>query len=140
MQTVQSIVTLGGFLAFLLYFVTGVLMLVAFAKFYTMLTPYNEFAEIRDRNRIGPAITLAGALLGFTFPLCSIGSHSNYIGFLVWGIIAGLVQIGTFLSFYYLAEKKVWDDMMEDRNLAAAILYGGFSVAIGLLNAFSLVP
>lgn len=135
----QNLFNFSAFGLFLLYLFTSIAMVLAFVKTYTAITPYDEIEEIKN-GRVGPAVTLSCAMLGFAFPLCVISSHSNYVAFLLWGALAGVVQLGIFYGFYQLAQKRVWDDMMEDRNMAACIFYGALSLAIGLLNAFSLVP
>jgi putative membrane protein len=82
----------NGLLLFGVYLSAGVAMLVAFTWLYLRITPYDEAAEISKVN-MAPAIALAGAMVGFTFPLLAASyTHSNFIGFLAWGVLSRLVS------------------------------------------------
>jgi putative membrane protein len=138
----KSILTLQAIYAFLLYFVTGLGLTALFTCAYVAITPFNEFEQIRE-GKVGPAYTLSGAMLGFTFPLLSASYHGiSFTEFLVWGIITGIVQVATFWAFYLVFSRDgvTWARMMDDRNAGAAIFYGALSIVIGLFNAFSLIP
>jgi uncharacterized protein DUF350 len=75
----------NGLLLFAIYFATGVAMLGAFTWLCLRVTPYDEATEI-SKGHLAPAVALAGAMLGFTFPLLVASyTHSNFLGFLAWG-------------------------------------------------------
>ena len=62
--------SLAGLPAFLVYFCTGLIAIVAYLLVYTRITPHNEFQLIRD-NEPAAAIALGLSLLGFVAPLVS---------------------------------------------------------------------
>jgi putative membrane protein len=91
-----------GLLLFGVYLSTSVAMLITFTWLYLRITPYDEAAELSKGN-MAPAIALAGAMLGFTFPLLVASyTHSNIIGFLAWGMLSCVVQLLAFLVMYWL--------------------------------------
>lgn len=67
--------SLAGLPAFLVYFCTGLIAVVAYLLVYTRITPHNEFALIRD-NDPAAAIALGLNLLGFVLPVVSAIAHS----------------------------------------------------------------
>ena len=59
--------SLAGLPAFLAYFCTGLIAIVAYLFVYTRITPHNEFQLIRD-NDPAAAIALGLSLTGFALP------------------------------------------------------------------------
>ena len=125
----------SGLLLFAIYFATGAAMLAAFTWLYLRVTPYDEAAEI-SKGHLAPAIALAGAMLGFTFPLLVASyTHSNFLGFLAWGVLASLVQLLAFWVMYWLLPRVI-----ESNNVAGATCFAAASVCVGLINAASFIP
>jgi putative membrane protein len=88
--------SLAGLPAFLVYFCTALVAVVAFLFVYTRVTPHDEFQLIRD-NDPAAAIALGLRLLGFVLPLVSAIAHSaNVVDCLIWSAIALVVQIGVY--------------------------------------------
>jgi uncharacterized protein DUF350 len=67
--------SLAGLPAFLVYFCTALVAVVAYLFVYTRVTPHDEFQLIRD-NDPAAAIALGLSLLGFVLPLVSAIAHS----------------------------------------------------------------
>ena len=85
--------SLAGLPAFLVYFCTAIVAVVAYLLVYTRVTPHDEFQLIRD-NEPAAAIALGLSLLGFVLPVVSAIVHSANVGdCLVWSVIALIVQI-----------------------------------------------
>jgi putative membrane protein len=125
----------NGLALFAIYFATGVAMLGAFTWLYLRVTPYDEATEI-SKGHLAPAIALAGAMLGFTFPLLAASyTHSNFLGFLAWGVLACLVQLLAFWVLYCLLPRVI-----ETNNVAGATCFAASSVCVGLINAASFIP
>lgn len=123
---------LNGFIPFLTYLATATFLLVAFITIYVRFTPYREFDLIKQGNAAA-GITLAGAILGFTFPMVSsIYYTQNLAEMLVWAFLTGLVQLGVFVAIRGYAK------MIEEGKVAPAIFVASLSIAIGLLNAVSI--
>ena len=103
---------------FLLYTFSSLILLGIFGKIYQWLTPYHEHEQIKA-GKLAPAIALGGALVGFTIPLLSVSYHGvNYIDFLIWAGIAGLLQIILFKALYWVIPMQI-----EEDNKAIAFIY-----------------
>jgi putative membrane protein len=133
MESVTLMESLAGLGSFLGYFSAAVLLLVLFTLVYGRVTPYPEFQLIRE-GKVAPAISFTGALLGFVAPLASVISHSiGLLDMILWAVVALVIQISVFLVLKALfadLSRKIAQDCR-----AAAILLGGVSLAIGILNA-----
>ena len=113
--------SLAGLPAFLLYFCTAIIAVVAYLLVYTRVTPHNEFQLIRD-NDPAAAITLGLSLVGFSLPVVSAIAHSaNVVDCLIWSLIALAVQI----AVYFLVKIPV-------PNLSTRIAQGELASAIWL--------
>src|SRR6476661_6076597 len=129
--------SLAGLPAFLVYFCTAIIAVVAYLLVYTRITPHNEFQLIRD-NDPAAAIALGLSLLGFVLPVVSAIAHSaNVVDCLVWSLIALIVQV----VVYYLVKIPVPDlsQRIAEGQLAPAIWLGLASLAAGALNAACMI-
>ncbi len=130
--------SLAGLLPFVIYFVPALVLVVCFGVVYSRLTPHNEFGLIKGGNS-SAAIAFGGSLIGFVLPLCTAIVHAvSLLDFLIWGLIALIVQLLTFSAvrlFVPGLSKRIVDD-----QTAAAIFVALTSVAIGLVNAACMTP
>ena len=128
--------SLAGLPAFLVYFATGLALLVVFSVVYGWITPYREHVLIREGN-VAASISLAGALLGFVLPLASAIAHSvNLLDMLVWALIALVAQV-----IVYAVVGRIlphFAQAIEAGKTAPATLLAALAVAVGLLNAAAL--
>jgi putative membrane protein len=123
---------LDSILAFFSYLGTSVALLLAFVYVYARVMPYKEFALIAHDNNAA-AITLAGAVIGFTIPLvAAIYFTQSLVEMVVWAAITCLVQLGVFVVLRKQAKR------IEEGHVSSAIMVATFSIAIGLLNAASI--
>ena len=119
-------------IAFMSYFVASLVLLLAFVAIYVRFTPYRDFELIAHDNS-AVSVTLAGAVLGFTFPLvAAIYYTQSLLEMLVWAAITCAVQLAIFLVLRRQARR------IEEGHMSSAIMVATFSVAIGLLNAASI--
>ncbi len=121
---------------FLIYFLLALALLALFSWIYAKVTPYRELELIRSGN-IAAAITLGGAMIGFTLPLASVVANSvNLIDMLMFAGLAGVVQIVVFV----LARKLLpgLSDSIEDNNIGKATLTAAMAICVGILNAAAL--
>jgi putative membrane protein len=128
--------SLAGLPAFLVYFCTAIIAVVAYLFVYTRVTAHNEFDLIRA-NEPAAAIALGLSLLGFALPVASAVAHaSDVLDCIIWSVIALCVQV----IVYFVARIPVPD--MSKRiaagELAPAIWLGLASVTAGLLSAASM--
>ena len=110
-------------------------MLGLFTSLYIWITPYDEGQDIRA-GRLAPAVALAGAMLGFTFPLL-IASYvrSGFVDFLAWAAVSCLVQLLVFRVLHALLPRVI-----ETNNVAGATCFAAASICAGLINAASFIP
>jgi putative membrane protein len=128
-------ITLEALVNFLLYTFSSLLLLAVFGKIYQWLTPYHEHDSIKQ-GKLAPAIALGGALIGFTLPLLSVSYHGvNYLDFLIWAVIVGVLQIVLFKALYWVIPMQI-----EEDNRAIALIYAVLAFCVGLISAFSLIP
>ncbi|MCB4810298.1 DUF350 domain-containing protein [Methylovorus menthalis] len=118
--------------AFLSYLGVAILLLGAFMAIYVQITPYKEFKLIAQGNAAA-AISLSGAVLGFTFPLlASIYYTQSLLEMTIWAGITCIVQLLVFTVMRH------WAKHIEDGVLAPAIILAALSMSVGLLNAVSI--
>ncbi|KAA5926475.1 DUF350 domain-containing protein [Achromobacter xylosoxidans] len=118
---------------YLIYIVSALVMLGIFTAVYTTVTRYKEFELIREGN-IAAVLSYGGALVGFSFTLCSsIAVHASFVMFLVWGVAAMVVQ----LVVYAVVSRAIHSlhEAIEENNIAMGGLIGSISLAAGVVNA-----
>lgn len=118
---------------YLIYIVSALVMLGIFTAVYTTVTRYKEFELIREGN-IAAVLSYGGALVGFSFTLCSsIAVHASFVMFLVWGVAAMVVQ----LVVYAVVSRAIQGlhEAIEENNIAMGGLIGSISLAAGVVNA-----
>ncbi len=129
--------SLAGLPAFLVYFCTAIVVVVAYLFVYTRVTQHHEFELIRQ-NVPGAAVSLGLSLLGFTLPVVSAMTHAaNVVDCLIWSAIALAVQIGV----YFMVRVPVpnLSARIAQGELAPAIWLGLASLSAGALNAASMI-
>ena len=83
----------AGIGAHFLYFVVAIGGIMLFVAIYTAITPYREITMIRHGNTAA-AISLGGALVGFTFPLAQAVAQSGSLAdMLIWSTVGLVAQL-----------------------------------------------
>jgi len=124
----------SGAIAFLMAFAAAGLFTLAFKGLYKLTTPYNEGVLLRNGN-VAAAIALWGAVFGYVLPLASALSHTvSLIEFAAWAMLAGVIQIVTFVIVRHLAFRDV-KARIEAGDISTAIYLAGASITVGLINA-----
>ena len=125
--------SLSGLPSFILYMAVAIGLFLAFMKIYTMVTPHHEHALIRANNAAA-SISYGGAMIGFVLPIASAVQNSvSLLDVLVWGVVAGVLQILCFLVFRLFHRDIV--TRIEQGQTAAAMHLAAASLSVGLLNA-----
>ncbi|MGL5763637.1 MAG: DUF350 domain-containing protein, partial [Plesiomonas shigelloides] len=57
----MTVALLAGLGSFALYFFTALIMLMVFKWAYVRVTPYDEWALVKEQKNVAAAVTLAGA-------------------------------------------------------------------------------
>lgn len=126
-------VSAAGIPAFLMYFVTSLVLLAAFVAIYVAITPYKEFALIRSGN-VAAAASLSGSTLGFAIPLAkAVAQSANLADMAIWAGVALVVQLLVFFAVTRIIP-HIGRDIPEG-HLAQGIFLGALSLATGILNA-----
>ena len=127
-----------GLPAFLGYFAIAVVLLLLFGFIYTRLTAHDEFELIRH-GKSAAAIALGGSLLAFALPLCSAIVHSlSLVDFVIWGVIAMVIQIGTFFVVRVFLTNL--SQRISDNELSAGLFVALTSLSVGAINAACMTP
>ena len=128
-----------SFLFFLFFFLTAVAIVVLFLYLYAKVTPYDDYKLIFEENNLAASVGFGGAVLGLCTPLYSaLVSSVSYFDFLIWALVAMLVQ----LAFVYAVTKRKgkfsFEKQIQDGVLSVGVLMAFLSISIGLLNAGSM--
>lgn len=127
----------GGAIRFLMAFGMAGIVLILFKYLYQLATPYNEGKLIREGS-LCAAITLGGATIGFALPVAMALSQAvSPLEFIAWAVLAGIIQIVTFLIVRTLVVKDL-AARIERGETSVAIYLAAISIAVGLLNAASM--
>lgn len=131
MEIIQH--SIAGLPAFLIYLAAGFALVALFVLIYIWITPYREFALIREGN-VAAAVSLSGTTLGFVIPLShAIAQSANLADMALWGLIALVVQLLVFFAVTHIIPGLARD--IPAGKLAPGILLGALSLATGILNA-----
>ncbi|WP_372831205.1 DUF350 domain-containing protein [Pontibacterium sp.] len=125
-----------GLTNFAIYFGLSLVALLLFKFLYTLVTPYDEWALVKNQNSAA-ACALSGAVIGFSIALGSAATNSvSIVDFAVWAIVALIAQIVAF--FVVRMFMPMISQRIQDNEIPAGIVLGAVSIAIGILNAASL--
>lgn len=126
--------TLGaGLPVLLLHFATTLGLLALGVACYMAITPFHEPRLIAEGNSAG-GVVLAGSIVALAIPLAStLVTSTLVLDIVLWGGIALLLQLLTFAVMTLVV--RGLRTMIEDGNVAAALVLAGAQVAVALLNA-----
>lgn len=124
---------LGYVANYVIYLMSGVLLLGVFFIVYTRTTPIDELAQVQAGNPAA-ALSLGGALIGFSLTVASgILHNSAILPFLAWSAGAMLVQLGVYAVFARLLPGA--KQQIEAGNIAMGGLLGTIALVVGVINA-----
>lgn len=125
--------SIAGLPFFALYFAATLVLLALFLLVYVRITPYSEFALIRDGN-IAAAASISGAMLGFVVPLANaVVQSANVADMVMWGFIAMVVQLLVYWSVTHIIPDLPRG--IPEGKVSQGIFLGALSLATGILNA-----
>jgi putative membrane protein len=120
---------------FALYFISALVLMLVFKLVYTLVTPHDEWALIKDAQNTAAAIAFGGAVLGFAIAVGGAASNSvAYLDFVVWAAVALIAQLLAFVFLKFTFMPKI-SERIENGEVSAGIMLGLVSVAVGVLNA-----
>lgn len=133
MDTTMTGDALTGVVAHLLYFGIACVAIVVFVAIYVTVTPHPEFRLIRQGNTAA-AISLGGAIVGYTIPLAKAVSQSVSISdMLLWSGVALVAQLAAY-GVTRLVLPQISAHVDEGKT-ASGVFLAAIAVAIGMLNA-----
>lgn len=112
------------------------LMLLAAVTLYVLLTPWKEFALVRDNNT-SAGIALSGAVVGLSIPIAAaLATSMSLYDVLIWGVVALLLQ----LIVYRVVDLLLGDipKRIQDDEIGAAVLLVGAKLATAFILAAGL--
>ena len=125
--------SLQGLGSFLAYFGAAVLAEAVFLALYMRVTPHDE-AKLIGAGNAAAAISLGGAMLGFTLPVASAVANSiSILDMAVWTVVALAIQLAVFL-LASLAMRGL-SRRIEAGDTAGGITLPAAALSIGILNA-----
>lgn len=128
----QSLLGLGNFAV---YFASALFLLLIFKFLYTLITPHDEWKLVKEDKSSAAAIGLIGAVIGFSIALGGAASNSvSLIDFWIWAAVGLIAQVVAFAIVRFVFVPKIVQ-RINDNEVSAGIVLGGFSVAVGILNA-----
>ena len=123
--------------AFASFFVTAIILMLAFLAIYLKITPYNELALIRAGNEAA-AVSLGGAVIGFALPISvSVAVSHNLYAMIGWGVVASVVQLLAFIAAR-LALPRL-NESIPQGKMASGIFLASLAIGVGILNAGCIV-
>ena len=133
MMHMDMMTSLAGIGAFFAYFAAALGAEAIFLALYMAVTRHDEAALIRAGN-VAAAVSLAGAVVGFTLPLASaMANAASLLDMIVWALVALVVQLAVYLIAGVVL--RGLSQRIEAGDLAAGISLGTASLAVGILNA-----
>ncbi len=125
--------SLTGIVAHFVYFGIASVAVVIFVAIYVTVTPHHEFKLIKQGNAAA-ALSLGGAILGYTIPLAKAVAQSQSISdMLLWSGVALVAQLVAY-GITRLVLPQVSSHLDEGKT-ASGVFLAAIAVSIGLLNA-----
>jgi putative membrane protein len=123
----------GNIVIFVLYFMTSVVLLVAFLVAYTLLTRIHEWRLIGSGNTAA-AVALGGAMIGFALPLAAAMIHSeSLVDSVITAAIALVVQLLCFAAMRLL--RRDARAALIQGDMAEGVFLASTSIVLGILSA-----
>jgi putative membrane protein len=123
----------AGFPVFLAHAGVTVVILIAAAALYVLLTPHKEITLIREGNTAA-ALSLAGVLLGLAIPLsASLKASTNVIEIGLWGAVTVVVQLLVFRLVDMIL--RGLPKRIQEGEISAAALLVGAKLATAIVIA-----
>lgn len=116
----ETVAFVEAFPRFLLWTGAAGAMLAIASTIYVLLTPWKEFALVRDGNSAA-GLALAGAIAGLAIPIAScLASSVTLFDLAIWGVVSLLLQ----LLIYRLVDVLLTDipKRIEKEEAGAAIV------------------
>ena len=126
----------SGFPVMVMHLIVTLLLLVAGATVYALMTPWKEVALIRDGNPAA-ALAFAGVLLGLAIPLAvSLSVSTSVRDIAIWGVATLVLQLLCFRVVDLLLTGL--PQRIKDGQMSAAIVLVGAKLATAVVLSAAL--
>jgi putative membrane protein len=123
----------AGFPIFLAHAGVTIVILMAAAAAYVLLTPHKEISLIREGNAAA-ALSLGGVLIGLAIPLsASLKASANVIEIGLWGAVTVVVQLLVFRLVDMIL--RGLPRRIQEGEISAAAMLVGAKIATALVVA-----
>jgi putative membrane protein len=122
-----------GFPVTLLHVGVGLVILIAGAALYSLLTPHREIQLIRDGNAAA-ALSFGGVLVGLALPLAfALAASASLLEIVLWGGTAIILQ----LALFWLTDLVLvgLPQRIREGEVAAAALLVAAKLAVAVILA-----
>ena len=127
--------TRNGIGHFAIYFAASLVALIVFKVIYTLITPHDEWALIKQQQNTSAAIGFGGGIIGFAIALSgSITNSVSLVDFAIWAVVALVAQSIAFAIVRFVFMPKIVT-RIEDGEISAGVILAAVSISVGLLNA-----
>lgn len=126
----------SGFPILVLHLLVTLVLMVAGAMIYAVMTPWKEIALIRDGNSAA-AVAFGGVLVGLAIPLAvSLSVSTSVRDIAIWGVATVVLQ----LLVFRLVDMVLTGlpQRIQEGEIAAAVLLVGAKLATALILAAAL--
>jgi putative membrane protein len=124
---------MGEVANYVTHLVSGCVLIIAFLFVYLKATPFDEIGLIQAGNGAA-ALSLSGAMIGFSLTIASGIIHSESLGiFVAWALGALVVQILAYVVTAHTLHRA--KKQIEEDNLAYGGLLAAISLVVGIINA-----
>ncbi len=127
-DAMKYIAHLGELGPALVKLVVGMMLYGIFLKIVTLITPRDDWKLISE-GKTAPSIMLAGATIGFLYPLSVVIGESHMIEFAEAALLACVVQSVWLVVIHWQMHK-----ILNSDNVGAAILYASSAIGFGMLT------
>lgn len=122
----------------LLHLAVCIVLLVAGVAIYSRVTPFRERVLVQAGNTAA-GIVLGSATLALAIPQAALlATSGRLLDIAVWGVIALILQLVTLAGVSTILRDL--RHMIEQDNVAAAVVVAASQIAVALLTAAVLVP
>ena len=127
------------------FFVLGMAVLMAFALFYQVTTPFDIHEEI-EKDNVAVGIALAGNLVAIALVIFKavfgefVGWTESIVSFAVFAVIGFvlLYVVRIIVDFALLPGTRVADELAVDRNTGVAFIESGVVISVALILYFAI--
>ena len=127
------------------FFLLGMVVLILYALFYQVITPYDIHDEI-EKDNVAVGVAMAANLIAISIVIFKavtgefVGWSESLISFATFAVIgfALLLVVRWIIDKAMFPKVKIADELARDRNLSLAFVVGGIVISASLVLFFAI--